>query len=153
MSSSGQAWVPPTPLGEPFRARPEADIPFERETPGEERRRLIEGAWVGPTDGPQARAVPLPQLAPSEPASPAEQRARWALWVGVASIFVFNVVLGPLAMILGAQSMRRGQRELGRRALIFGALGTVIGIAVLTLVALGVMPSTEELLKRLREGS
>lgn len=150
MNGAQHAWVPPTPVGEPYRARPEGDIPFERENPLEDRRRLIQNAWVGQA-GPQFAEAPTVTV-PSVPATPAERRARWAFWVGVASVFVFNVILGPIAMVLGLQSIRRGEKRLGQLALLFGAIGTVIGVAVLVLVAQGVMPDTEELLKRLREG-
>lgn len=151
MSSAEQLWRPPTPLGEPFRAQPEGDIPFERENPREERQRLVQSAWVGPT-GPQF-VQSTPVAVPVASHNPAERRARWAFWIGVASVFVFNVILGPIAMVLGLQSIRRGERRLGQLALLFGTIGTVIGMVVLLLVAQGIMPSTEELLRRLREGS
>lgn len=82
--------------------------------------------------------------------SPQYRQARIAVWVGVASIFLFNVILGPLAVVFGALSMRRGERRLGRMAVILGVIGTVVGILLLVLVSNGVLPDFEEMLREMK---
>jgi hypothetical protein len=59
-------------------------------------------------------------------------RAAAALTCGVAGLFMFNVVFGPLAIVLGATAARREPR--GRTA---GLVGVALGVA--DLVVLGVL--------------
>lgn len=72
------------------------------------------------------------------------------VWAGVASIFVFNLVLGPVAVVIGIMAMGRGERDRGKLAIWLGLAGTVIGIALLVLVAVGVIPDVDQMLRDLR---
>ncbi|MBJ7459691.1 MAG: hypothetical protein JHD02_10920 [Thermoleophilaceae bacterium] len=89
--------------------------------------------------------------APKAPMTANQRYARIALWLGVISIFVFQVVLGPIAVAMGVISYRRGEKKEGRLAIIFGCIGILLGIAALILVETGVIPSTEESWERIRE--
>ncbi len=87
-----------------------------------------------------------------EPPTPAYRQARIGMWIGVASLFVFNIILGPVAIVMGISAIQRGEKRIGTRALGLGIAGTVTGIIVMVLVATGVMPSLDELMQDLREG-
>lgn len=174
MTPPGREFKPPEPVGEPFRADPKDPPPFsaggERVGSSAGTEAAAPSVPVGPPvagppwghppthsptdlpryggpDGQPSGARPPQQPLPW---TPDERFARTAMWVGVASIFIFNVVLGPIAMALGVSAMRRGQREMGGRALLLGAVGTVLGILLLVLSAVGVLPSFDDLLRDLR---
>lgn len=159
MSNAGSRFTPPPAIGEPYRADASGPPPFESGDPQEAARAQARKSSPGhpPSMSPQyARLLP-PLQEGGGPASkpqltPDQRFARTAFGVGIASLLVFQVVLGPLAVLLGARAVRRGERELGRRTMLLGAIGTLIGIAALVLQATGVIPPTEELLERLREG-
>lgn len=91
-------------------------------------------------------------LLPPQPPTAAARQARVAFWIGIASIFVFNIFLGPLAIVLGIRAIRNGEKQTGQWAVATGVAGTLIGILVMVLVATGVMPSFDELLRDIREG-
>jgi hypothetical protein len=102
---------------------------------------------------PAMQEPPKPvAAAPRPPITPELRFARTALWVGVASIFVFNIVIGPVAVFMGIIARRRGEQRLGRLAIIFGAIGTLVGILLLTLSAAGVIPSVDEMWNDIRNG-
>lgn len=166
---------PPQPVGEPYRADPadpfpfptEADAPPRHEPPSDlpavprwshppTHSQGIPGA-VPPVDGgadsrPQFRQPgDVPPGSPGTPI-PVSRQARVALWIGIASIFVFNIFLGPMAIVLGIRAVKNGEKQTGQWAIATGIAGTLIGILVMVLVATGVMPSLDEMLKDLREG-
>jgi hypothetical protein len=53
-----------------------------------------------------------------------------AFILGLLGTFVFNVVFGPLALVLGAVALIRGTRRRGR-----AALGIALGLADLSILA------------------
>ena len=164
----GRGFQPPAPVGEPYRADPSGPAPFVRE--GEPVPVVPVEPAVEPNPG---RPVPSPPYAYPQPQSDAttpqfrqpgtvqrstapmsadERFARVSLWIGVASIFVFNLFLGPVAIVRGVMSIRRGEKRLGQLALVYGLLGTVIGIAYIALVAAGVLPTFNQMLTDIRNG-
>lgn len=153
MSFGDREFVPPTPVGEPYRADPSDAAPFVSESPGgvapsaglPTQPPVGQSPYYGPDRGLQ------PPIAPSSaPLTPEERFARTAFWTGVASIFIFNVVLGPIAIVMGLLAIRRGQRQKGRSAALLGLVGTVLGAALLVLAANGVIPDVNELLEDMR---
>jgi hypothetical protein len=162
---------PPSPVGEPYRADPTGPAPFVREgekvptVPVEAAEPVAPGRPVtGPPYGyprPEAgrSAEGRPQFRPPDsrpvntPVDPVERYARTAMWLGVASIFIFNLFFGPAAIVMGIISIRRGEKKLGRQAIIFGAVGTFVGILYLVLVAVGVLPTFDEMLNDIRNRS
>lgn len=169
MSLPGErGFQPPAPHGEPYRADPSDPAPFltehdkvpvvpvEREVPTE----AMLGYGQPPThSNPQQTGPTFTQPGTSKtqgqapPSTPNERFARNAFWAGIASIFVFNVVLGPIAIIMGTLAIVRGEKRLGQLAILFGVIGTVIGVALLVLVAEGVIPSFDQLLRDVRNGN
>lgn len=164
-------FLPPEPVGEPFRADPADPAPFPAadETPTRipapspgpgppfghppTHSREFQERYGDPTGAGRDPFVPRPAQRPPLPVSADERFAKTARGLGIASIFVFNVVLGPIAMVMGVMAMRRGEQRLGRSAVIFGAIGLTVGILLLVLAALGVIPSVDEMLKDLRRSS
>ncbi|WP_433062518.1 hypothetical protein [Dactylosporangium sp. CS-033363] len=53
---------------------------------------------------------------------------------GVAGLFAFNLVFGPLAVMLGLWALRRS--SVGRRGRRFAALGVLLGLADLVVLAI-----------------
>lgn len=153
---------PPEPIGEPFRGDPQAPAPFSDDA---------QSNWSStptvPQGGPPSLGQPPSLAAPETPAqtqpqfqrpeqrqselSPDQRFARIAVWVGVASIFVFNLVLGPVAIALGISAIRRGERSSGKLTVILGAIGTLVGVVFLVLVAAGVLPNIDQMLKDLQK--
>ena len=74
-----------------------------------------------------------------------QKYARNAFWVAIASIFIFNIVLGPIAIYMGVVARRKGQEELGKRAILIGVIGTIIGILAIVLSAMGVIPPVQRI--------
>jgi hypothetical protein len=63
-----------------------------------------------------------------------DDRAAAALFSGAVGLFLFNVVFGPLAIVLGAVAVRRGEPgRLGRAAAL---LGIALGVADLVVLAI-----------------
>lgn len=167
-----RGFQPPRPQGEPFRADPADPAPFLTEddkvpvVPVESSPYFPEPAapfghppshspeygGAGAGQGPVFQRPSARTPAPASPVKPEERFARTAFWVGIASIFVFNIVIGPIAMIMGAMAMRRGEKRLGGLAMTFGAIGTFIGVLLLVLVGMGILPSVDEMLKDIRNG-
>jgi hypothetical protein len=162
-AASERRFRPPEPVGEPYRADPADPAPFLGEhdsvpaVPVEHAPVAPAGPPFGhpPTHSPDpggAGPVFRRPSPPARPATPEERFARTAFWVGVASIFVFNVVIGPIAMVLGLMAIRRGERRLGTLAIICGAAGTAIGVLLLVLVSRGVLPTFDEMMRDIRNG-
>jgi hypothetical protein len=80
----------------------------------------------------QARSAAMSRTSP-HPASVArlDGRAVAALTCGVAGLFMFNIVFGPFAIVLGARAARCPSSRLGRTV---GLLGVALGIADLVLL-------------------
>jgi hypothetical protein len=70
------------------------------------------------------RAVPIGWL---------EGRATAAVTCGAVGLFMFNIVLGPIAIALGASALRRD--ETGRLGRLAALLGIVLGVADLVVLA------------------
>ncbi len=170
MSLPEREYRAPEPVGEPFRADPADSAPFSTESDTLPTARRAD-AWQAqeayghpPSHSPEYQQGVHPsggETGPSFRQSSEVQRtmppltaearfARIAFWTGIASIFVFNIVIGPIAVVMGALSIRKGEKRLGQLAMLFGALGTLIGIVLLILVAQGVLPTVDEMLKDLR---
>ncbi|HTJ37003.1 MAG TPA: hypothetical protein VL738_27575 [Dactylosporangium sp.] len=56
-----------------------------------------------------------------------------SLALGVAGLFLFNVVFGPLAIVLGLWALRRP--AVTGRGRVFAGLGVVLGLADLVILA------------------
>lgn len=168
---------PPAPEGEPYRADPADPFPFPTEADAPPRQEpptdLPEvPRWSHPpTHNPNyAGTAPMPGeptggaakpkfrqpggaiAGSASPPAPVARQARIGLWIGVASLFVFNVFLGPAAIVLGIRAIRNGEKQLGQWAVGLGTAGLLIGITVMVLIGTGVMPSVEEMLRDIRDG-
>lgn len=151
---------PPKPAGEPFRGDPSDPAPFLTENDKVPVVPVEQGVPFGSApvfDQPPTHSVepaggqPVFQTPrPARQLTPDERYAQTAFRVGIASIFVFNIILGPIAIFMGIASIRRGQKQHGKNAIILGAIGTALGITLLVLAALGVIPSVDEMLQDLR---
>lgn len=169
---------PPSPEGDPYRADPADPFPFPTEADAPPRQEpppdLPEvPRWshppthnpnysgAAPAPGEPVGGNAQPQFRPPggavegkpKPPVPVERQARIGLWIGVASLFVFNIFLGPAAIVLGIRAIRNGEKQIGQWAIVLGTAGLLIGIAVMILIGTGVMPSVEEMLRDLRDGS
>lgn len=166
---------PPAPQGEPYRADPSDPFPFPTESDAPARHEpstdlpevprwshppthSAEFSGVAPAASepvesgkPQFRQPGDPFAAKPKPPIPVGRQARVGLWIGVASLFVFNIFLGPAAVVLGVRAVRNGEKQIGQWAIALGVAGTVIGITVMVLISTGVMPSVEEMLRDLRD--
>lgn len=131
---------PPRPIGEPYRADPLGPPPFPTANEPSPTVRQM----------PPVAETP-PVAAAAEKRSPDQRFARFAVWTGISSIFVFNVFIGPLAVVMGFVAHRRGQHRSGRHAMLLGAFGTVIGVVILVLVSEGVLPDLDQVLDDLRK--
>jgi hypothetical protein len=160
-------FVPPAPVGAPYRSDPSDPAPFLTDDVTVPVVPVEAAPYIEPTGLPQhAEDAPRTEYGappmfqppgskssnqvPVLPLTPNQRFARTALWVGVASIFIFNIVIGPIAVIMGVMAIRRGERHNGRLAIITGVIGTLIGAALLILSAAGVIPSVDEMLNDLR---
>lgn len=78
------------------------------------------------------------------PAARLDDRAAAALTCGVAGLFMFNIILGPLAIGLGVAAAKRSRRgQSGDIAALFG-----ITLGIIDLVVLAVLVAS-----RLQDGS
>jgi hypothetical protein len=164
-------FIPPAPVGTPYRSDPADPAPFlteddavpvvpvKAETPAastglpqheDSAPRTEYGA--PPMFQPSAKSGRSGGPTPAAPLSPEARFARVALWVGVASLFLFNVVLGPIAIVMGATAIKRGEKHQGRLAIIYGVIGTAIGVLLLVLSGLGVIPTVDEMWNDIRNG-
>lgn len=163
--AADRKFLPPETPGEAFRGDPNDPAPFLVE--GELPRPAIGPQWGHPPTHSRAEDLGLPTStrehnreqpiftpAQKQPVqSPEERFGRIAMWLGVVSIFLFGPVLGPVAVMFGAITIQRGEKKLGWLAILFGAIGTVVGIVGAILVAKGVLPTADELLRDFREMS
>jgi hypothetical protein len=147
VSAPDRELVPPAPLGEPYRADPSDPAPFQT-TSQPKPEGAIGGLHGGRPGLPIGQEQPLSPPAPVA-RTPEQKFARTALGVGIASIFIFNLLLGPIAIVLGILAIRRGELETGRRAALFGALGILVGAIIIFLAAQGIIPSMDQLMKDL----
>jgi hypothetical protein len=161
MTSVDRAYEPPPSVGEPFRAHPEDPAPFLTEddkvpvVPVEpSASQVIAESPAGhpPSHSPEYGGgqprfqQPGQVVRPATAApSPEERFAKTAYWTGIASIFVFNVILGPTAIVMGVMAIQRGEKRLGKLAIVFGVIGTVIGVALLVMVSADVLNINEKL--------
>lgn len=155
MSPQARDFRPPQPQGEPYRADPSDPAPFTHQ---DELPASGPPVYAQPVQSPSMQAPPTygdrPQFQQPLPVrielTPDQKFARVAVWTGGVSIFVFNLVLGPVAVVMGVMAMRRGERKQGRLAIILGVAGTLVGVLLLVLVAVGVLPDVDQMLKDLR---
>jgi hypothetical protein len=176
MSSGEKGYQAPPSVGEPFRADPSDPAPFLTDNDSVPTVPVEPGPYPAPQTDPPAGhppshspeyGGPTPGDAPRAPsfrrpgegapqklpAPSAEERfGRTALWVGVASIFVFNIILGPIAIIMGVMAIQRGEQHNGRLAILWGAVGTIVGVAIIVLASMGVIPSFDEMVNDIRNG-
>lgn len=155
-----RAFLPPSTPGEAFRADPSDPAPFLTEN-DKVPVVPVESGPIHPSASPPIESPPTYRTdqpvfqAPSQVArksdTPEERFAKIALWTGVASVFVFQLILGPAAIVMGIMSIRRGETRNGWLAVLFGTIGVVFGVVVLVLTAMGIFPTTEEMLKYIRE--
>jgi hypothetical protein len=54
---------------------------------------------------------------------------------------------------MGVMAMRRGEKRQGKLAIIFGIVGTTIGVALLVLSSMGVIPTVDEMFRDIRKNS
>jgi hypothetical protein len=161
-------FVPPAPVGSPYRSDPSDPAPFLTDDVTVPVVPVEPAPYVEPTGLPQHEedaprteygAPPMFQppgkskssnQVPAVALTPEQRFGRTALWVGVASIFIFNVVIGPIAVIMGVMAIRRGEKHNGRLAIITGLIGTAIGVTLLVLSAAGVIPTVDEMINDIR---
>lgn len=161
MRRGAELFRPPAPTGEPFRGSPSDEFPFPIAGPGGTTGdSTFNGASVAPVvpaigtpPGPPSFVRPRgarPAFIPPAPfpaQTPQQRQARIALGVGLASILVVPLVLGPVAIFMGVRAVRSGERGLGRWAISAGVAGTVLGVVGVILWATGVLPGLDELLR------
>jgi hypothetical protein len=154
------------PVEEPFRGSPADEFPFPLAGPGGTAGdSTFNGARQAPfapldgvpaaasTTGPPAFVRPRgtrPAFVPPAPLAaqtPQRRQARIAFGLGLASLLVIPLVLGPTAIFLGIRAVRAGERRLGRGAISAGVAGTVLGVVGMILWATGVLPGLDEILK------
>jgi hypothetical protein len=167
-TAADDRFVPPAPVGTPYRSDPADPAPFLTDNDSVPGVPVEPAPYVEPTglpqhgeDAPRTEYGAPPMSQPSgKSATPrvlvpmtAEQKyARNAFWVAIASIFVFNIVLGPIAIYMGITARRKGQEELGKRAILIGVIGTIIGIVAIALSAMGVIPPFSEFVDKIQSG-
>lgn len=109
--------------------------------------------WAAPPSNPGAPVFTPPAAhAPTDAdVKRAESYAKIALGVAIASLFVAGPILGPIGIVMGAKSIKRGQGKLGGWAIAAGAAGTILSIVLIVLSALGVLPTFDEMWNRMGE--
>jgi hypothetical protein len=166
---------PPEPVGEPFRGDPKDSVPFltegqpliplgadEATTPW-----MNDSAFPTVAQGPPSHSVPTgppslrgssleqpqfrpPAKPPLDPEAAQTQRmAKIGLASGIASIFFFWPLFGPIAIGLGINAIARGERKIGSWAVATGAAGILIGLIVTILVLTNVV-DPDQLLRELQ---
>lgn len=151
-------FVPPKPAGDPYRGDPKDSVPFLTEgapliPPGSDEMTtpwMNDSAFPGtPSGQPQFRPAPKIPLSPEEVQT--LRIAKVGLGSGIASIFFFWPLFGPIAVGLGIAAIRRGERKIGTWAVSTGAAGILIGLIVTVLVLTNVVDADqlEENLKNL----
>lgn len=54
---------------------------------------------------------------------------------GIIGLFIANIILGPIALILGLVAHRRAASGMAKAAVILGAVDIVLGIIALTVLS------------------
>lgn len=175
MSERRVTYRPPAPVGDPYRADPRDEPLFPFEGSGEPAPSsappvaapyvLPEGGVVAGQIPPsptyaeaQARQAEAPQPpvfarpgelpgASAAPQTAVERKARNAFLIGVASLLILHIPLGPIAIVMGVKAYRAGERRNGAWAIGTGVGGTLIGILGVILWATGALPTLDELMK------
>jgi hypothetical protein len=171
---SPKEFQPPQPVGEPFRGDPKDPVPFLTEgepliPPGADEATtpwMNESAFPAAPQGPPSHSTPTgppslsdpaahpqfrpPAKLPLDPEAAQTQRmAKIGLASGIASIFFFWPLFGPIAIGLGINAVRRGERKIGTWAISTGAAGILIGLIVTILVLTNVV-DPDQLLQELK---
>lgn len=110
--------------------------PMSREAPESPQAPSARALQSAPTHAAgSARSSAPRKAAPSRPActESARSMAGVAVLLGVAGLFVFNVVFGPLAIGVGAAALRRESASPRTRTVALG--GLALGVADLVLLA------------------
>lgn len=163
-------YVPPAPVGTPYRSDPADPAPFLTDNDSVPVVPVVPvepAPYIEPTglpqheeDAPRTEYGAPPMFQPSGkksasqasavPLSPEARFSRTAMWIGVASIFILNIVIGPIAVVMGVIAIRRGEKRQGRLAIIFGLIGTTLGVLLIVLSSMGVIPTVDEMLNDIR---
>lgn len=165
-------FVPPKPVGQPYRADPSDPFPFPTEAdappaqiPSSELPEVPR--WSRPPSySPDLQPGAAPEQAPApqfrqrgQAGSPAEKteisaatrHARIAIWIGIASFLVAYTFLGAISIVMGAMAIQRGEKKLGMWAVWIGVASVLFGISIYILSATGVLSSLEDSLRNLQE--
>lgn len=173
-------FVPPEPVGQPYRADPSDPFPFPTEAdapPAQVPQQELPdvprwsrppsyspdlqpgaGADVSTPSGNPADRPQAPQfLQPGEAAPPrdpeaaaATRHARIAIWIGIASFLVAYTFLGAISIVMGATAMKRGEKKLGLWAVWIGIASVAMGIALYVLEAVGALDGFEDWLREIQ---
>jgi len=160
-------FVPPAPVGTPYRSDPADPAPFLTDTDSVPVVPVEPAPYREPAnlpkhddDDPRTEYGAPPMFQPSGqksanaasagPLSPDQKYARAAFWVGIASLIALGIVLGPIAIFMGVTAIKRGEKETGRRAVILGIVGALINAVGIILSALGIIPPLNEMIDQLR---
>jgi hypothetical protein len=113
------------------------EAPHEAASPAEPMTAQPARVQVAPPATPKSSATAAPAAPAAAPrpgyAESAGSMASAAVLLGVAGLFVFNVVFGPLAIGVGVAACRRRTATAGARALALA--GAVLGAADLIVLA------------------
>lgn len=161
-------FVPPEPVGEPYRADPADAFPFPTETdapPAQVPQQELPEVprWSRPPSyspdlqpGAGTERPTVPQFRPpgqtgAPPPSPeaaaATRHARIAIWIGIASLLVAYTFLGAVSIVMGATAMKRGEKKLGLWAVWIGVASVLLGVSLYVLQATGVLDGLEDWLR------
>jgi hypothetical protein len=165
-STTDDRFVPPAPVGTPYRSDPADPAPFLNASDSVPVVPVEAAPYIEPTGLPQhAEDAPRTEYGappmfqppgksaiqgPPVPLTDDQRFARNAFWFGIASLFLFQVVMGPVAIVLGIMSRRRGELEMGKRTIILGLVAIAIGVLSIVLTVLGVIPPANELWDKIR---
>lgn len=175
MSERRVIFRPPTPVGDPYRADPHDAPLFPFEGSGEPApsstpsvsvpyvlpERGVTAGQIPPSptyaeaqarqgEAPRAPVFARPGELPGAsvvPQTTVERKARNAFLIGVASLLILHIPLGPIAIVMGVKAYRAGERRNGAWAIGTGVGGTLIGIIGVILWATGALPTLDELMK------
>lgn len=170
-------FVPPEPVGQPYRADPSDPFPFPTETDAPAAQlpspdlpdvpRWSRPPSYSPELQPGAGGEQLPTAQPGTPqfrqpgqneatkpkaeVSGATRHARIAIWIGIASFLVAYTFIGAISIVMGASAMQRGEKKLGLWAVWIGVASVLFGISIYVLSATGVLSSLEDALRELQD--
>ncbi len=163
-------YLPPVPVGTPYEGDPKQPFPFETESAPQRPSQASPFPHGEPPPGTAQAETPVGAppgfgTAPGEPPlmMPPEftqsrmrsknvdiprRHARTALWVSIASLLFFGIVLGPIGFVLGIRSVREGEKSLGWWAIAVGLTGFISSAVLLVLVATGTIENPFDTLGR-----